>query len=150
MNNNDMIHILADLIETCRGGQNTFQNAAESVSNNEFRRLFNIFSQQRAQFITELRSEIGRLDEHSHSENKGAAHANNTVPFQVPNTSDSGALRDEATVIAECHREEEAAVNDYQEALKADLPLDVQYVVKRQYMDIKDAYDRIRILQRAA
>jgi hypothetical protein len=41
-------------------------------------------------------------------------------------------------------------VNDYQEALKADLPLDVQYVVKRQYMDIKDAYDRIRILQRAA
>jgi hypothetical protein len=41
-------------------------------------------------------------------------------------------------------------VNDYQEALKTDLPLDVQYVVKRQYMDIKDAYDRIRILQRAA
>ena len=50
----------------------------------------------------------------------------------------------------ECQREEESAVNDYQETLKADLPLDVQYVVKRQYMDIKDAYDRIRILQRAA
>ena len=45
---------------------------------------------------------------------------------------------------------EEAAINDYQEAMKADLPLDVQYVVKRQYMDIKDAFDRIRILQRAA
>ena len=47
-----------------------------------------------------------------------------------------------ASIIAQCQREEEAAVNDYQEALKADLPLDVQYVVKRQYMDIKDAYDR--------
>jgi len=41
-------------------------------------------------------------------------------------------------------------VNDYQKVLQVDLPLDVQYVVKRQYMDIKDAYDRIRILQRAA
>jgi hypothetical protein len=52
--------------------------------------------------------------------------------------------------LREGQREEEAAVNDYLEALKAGLPLDVQYVVKRQYMDIKDAYDRIRILQRAA
>ena len=59
-------------------------------------------------------------------------------------------LRDEAVVIAECQSEEEAAVVEYQKALEADLPLDVQYVVKRQYMDIKDAYDRIRILQRAA
>ena len=57
---------------------------------------------------------------------------------------------DEASVVAECQREEESAVSAYQAALKADLPLDVQYVVKRQYMDIKDAYDRIRILQRAA
>ena len=67
-----------------------------------------------------------------------------------PRTARSIGIRDEATVIAECQREEEAAVNDYQEALKSDLPLDVQYVVKRQYMDIKYAYDRIRILQRAA
>ena len=74
----------------------------------------------------------------------------NTIPFRSATASKTAGLRDEATIIAECQREEEAAVNDYQEALKADLPLDVQYVVKRQYMDIKDAYDRIRILQRAA
>jgi uncharacterized protein (TIGR02284 family) len=72
----------------------------------------------------------------------------NTLPFR--SSAAKSAIRDEASIIAECQREEEAAVNDYQEALKGDLPLDVQYVVKRQYMDIKDAYDRIRILQRAA
>ncbi len=71
-----------------------------------------------------------------------------TIPF--PRSANMTNFRDEAATIAECQREEESAVNDYQEALKADLPLDVQYVVKRQYMDIKDAYDRIRILQRAA
>ena len=71
----------------------------------------------------------------------------NTLPFRA---ASKPAVRDESGIIAECQHEEETAVNDYQEALKGDLPLDVQYVVKRQYMDIKDAYDRIRILQRAA
>jgi uncharacterized protein (TIGR02284 family) len=148
MNNNEVLSILNDLIETCRRGQSAFRNAAESCQNGEFRRLFNIFLQQRTQFITELQAEVHRLG--------GEANVGETVPLfgnAVPFRSSAtvkSTVRDEATVIGECQREEAAAVNDYQEALKADLPLDVQYVVKRQYMDIKDAYDRIRILQRAA
>ena len=61
MNNNEVISILNNLIETCRRGQGTFRNAAESIQNSEFRRLFNIFSQQRAQFVSELQSEVHRL-----------------------------------------------------------------------------------------
>ena len=147
MNNVEVISILDQLVETCKKGQETFRNAAESIQNSEFRRLFNIFSQQRAQFATELQSEAHRLG--PTSQEPAQRTASNTVPFRS-STTKVVVTRDEATVIAECQREEEAAVNDYQQALKADLPLDVQYVVKRQYMDIKDAYDRIRILQRAA
>lgn len=150
MNNTEVISMLNNLIETCRRGQNGFQNAAESIQNSEFRRLFNIFSQQRVQFITELQSEVHRLGGDTSKGNDGSRKAGNTAPFRSSTARKLASLRDEATVIAECQREEEAAVNDYQEALKADLPLDVQYVVKRQYMDIKDAFDRIRILQRAA
>jgi len=146
MNNNEVISTLNGLVETCRRGQEGFRSAAESIRNSEFRRLFNIFAQQRGQFITELQAEIHRLG----GEGRGTTAASapdNAIPFRLPGAAE---FRDEATLTAECQREEEAAVNDYQEALKADLPLDVQYVVKRQYMDIKDAYDRIRILQRAA
>ena len=151
MSNNEVISILERLIETCKKGRDTFRNAAESIQNSEFRRLFNIFSQQRAQFITELNGEAHRLGGDGNIESEGMAELpSNTIPFRTPASTKSGGVRDEGSVIAECQREEEAAVNDYQEALKADLPLDVQYVVKRQYMDIKDAYDRIRILQRAA
>ena len=149
MNSNDVVSILNKLIETCRTGQHTFKTAAESIQNSEFRRLFNIFSQQRAQFITELQSEVNRLGGGTNSPNGGENRYANTVPF-APSAAKTVEIRDEPTVIDECQHEEEASVNDYQEALKADLPLDVQYVVKRQYMDIKDAYDRIRILQRAA
>lgn len=146
MNNNEVISILNDLIETCKDGQEGFKTAAENIRNSEFRRLFNIFSQQRAQFVAELQAEVHRLggDPERGGSVAGSIHRGwINVKSMVTRT-------DEAGIIAECQRGEEAAVNSYQEALKADLPLDVQYVVKRQYMDIKDAYDRIRILQRAA
>jgi uncharacterized protein (TIGR02284 family) len=149
MNNNEVIAILDGLNGACKRGQDGFRNAAETIQNSEFRRLFNIFSQQRAQFISELKTEVHRLGGDPGTEAEGPAGLpGNTLLFRT--AASKAAVRDEASIIGECQREEEAAVNAYQEALKADLPLDVQYVVKRQYMDIKDAYDRIRILQRAA
>ena len=143
MSNNEVISILNNLIETCKQGQVGFRHAADSIQNSEFRRLFNIFSQQRSQFVTELQAEVHRLGGNLNAPEP----PNNTVPFK---NSKTAGFSDEPPVIADCQREEEAAVIEYQKALEADLPLDVQYVVKRQYMDIKDAYDRIRILQRAA
>jgi uncharacterized protein (TIGR02284 family) len=145
MNNNEVISILSDLIETCKDGEECFRDAAEHIANSEFRRLFSIFVQQRAQFVLELQAEMNRLGGES-SKIVGIGGKLHRTWMNLKST----VLRDEASIISECQREEESAVNDYQEALKADLPLDVQYVVKRQYMDIKDAYDRIRILQRAA
>ena len=149
MNNNEVISILNGLVETCKRGEEVFRSAAEGIRNSEFRRLFNIFVQQRMQFISELHAEIHRLGgDVPVAPSPSTATSPKTIPFIRPSAGPE--IRDEASIIAACQREEEAAVNDYQEALKADLPLDVQYVVKRQYMDIKDAYDRIRILQRAA
>jgi uncharacterized protein (TIGR02284 family) len=150
MDNNEVIAAVNGLVATCTRGRDKFRDAAENIQNNEFRRLLNIFSQQRVQFITELKAEVHRLRGDSVAEIEETRDLpDNTVPFKR-STPAKSIVRDEAGIIAECQREEETAVNDYQEALKADLPLDVQYVVKRQYMDIKDAYDRIRILQRAA
>jgi uncharacterized protein (TIGR02284 family) len=146
MNNNEVISILNNLIETCKDGQEGFQTAAESIRNSEFRRLFNIFAQQRAQFLTELQGEVHRLG----GDVQKSGSLAGTIHRGWMNLKAAVTRGDESAVIVECQRGEEAAVETYQEALKADLPLDVQYVVKRQYMDIKDAYDRIRILQRAA
>jgi len=145
MNNHEVISILSDLVETCKDGEECFRNGADHIANSEFRRLFSIFAQQRSQFVQELQAEIHRLG--------GDADKVVGIGGKLHRTwmnLKSAVPRDEASIISECQREEESAVNDYQEALKADLPLDVQYVIKRQYMDIKDAYDRIRILQRAA
>jgi uncharacterized protein (TIGR02284 family) len=146
MGNDEVITILNGLIETCKDGQEGYRTAAEHITNSEFRRLFNIFSQQRAQFVTELQAEVHRLG----GEPKDSGSVSGSLHRGWIDLKAAIGAGDETSIIAECQRGEEATVNNYQEALKADLPLDVQYVVKRQYMDIKDAYDRIRILQRAA
>src|SRR5437899_12759355 len=61
MSNNEVISILNGLVETCERGERGFRSAAESVWNSEFRRLCNIFAQQRTQFISELQAEIHSL-----------------------------------------------------------------------------------------
>src|SRR5262249_28769530 len=137
MNNNEVISILNKLIETSKTGQTAFRNAADNARHSEFRRLFNIFLQQRTQFETELRAEAHRLRGNDPEAAEPEPQRNNTIPFRNTKNAPTIGLRDEATVIAECQSEEEAAVVEYQKALEADLPLDVQYVVKRQYMDIK-------------
>src|SRR5438552_15644539 len=114
MNNNEVISILNGLVETCRRGQEAFRGAAEGIRNSEFRRLFNIFAQQRTQFISELQAEIHRLSGEAGKSATTGARADNTIPFRLPA---SPQIRDEASIIAECQREEETAVNDYQEAL---------------------------------
>ena len=149
MSNNQVIAILNDLIQTCLDSQEGFRTAAERIYNSEFRRLFNIFAQQRNQFVTELQAEVNRLGGNPVSSESGKpAYWSLERGWRAAKAI--VAKGDESSIVAGCQRGEEAAVRGYQEALKADLPLDVQYVVKRQYMDIKDAYDRMRILQRAA
>src|SRR5262245_28797050 len=112
MNNQEVITILEGLIRTCRRGQEVFRNAAETIQNSEFRRLFNIFAQQRGQFISELKSEIHRLGGDGRLEGNGTMGLpQNTLPFRTA-ASKAAAVRDEAGIIAECRREEETAVND--------------------------------------
>src|SRR4051794_34295120 len=59
--NDDVISTLNGLIETCKDGQNGFQQAAEGVERSDLKSLFYEFSQQRAQFAGELQSLVQGL-----------------------------------------------------------------------------------------
>jgi uncharacterized protein (TIGR02284 family) len=56
---------------------------------------------------------------------------------------------DEAAIVSECERGEDSAVDQYQEALAEDLPMDVRQIINRQYAAIKSAHDRVRDEERA-
>jgi len=143
--NEAVISTLNNLIETCKDGENGFRTAADSVTNNQFRTLFNAYARQRAQFAAELQAEVRRLggDPERTGSSAGAMHRG-WINLKAAVTGG-----DEGAIIAECERGEDSAVKNYHEAQQAGLPGGVQAIVERQYMHVQAAHDRIRDLEKA-
>ncbi len=144
--NDHVISVLNNLIETCKDGQNGFQTAAEGVKRSDLKSLFGQYAQQRAQFAGELQSEVLRLG--SDPEKTGSVAA--TLHRGWINIKSTVTGEDETAVIAECERGEDSAVANYKDALAdANLPADIRSIVERQAAQVKDAHDRVRNLERA-
>jgi len=146
IDNDNVISTLNGLIETCKDGQEGFRQAAEGVDNSELKTLFNTYSQQRAQFAAELQNEVRRLggDPEKTSSTAGALHRG------WINIKSAVTGKDESSIIAECERGEDSAVSTYEDALKENLPADIQTLLQRQFGQVKEAHDRIRALERAS
>jgi uncharacterized protein (TIGR02284 family) len=143
--NDNVISTLNNLIETCKDGENGFRTAASGVKNGELKMLFNLYSQQRAQFAAELQAEVRSLG--GDPEETGSVAA--SLHRGWINIKSAVTGEDEGAVVSECERGEDAAVENYQEALNETLPANVLAIVERQYVQVKEAHDRIRALERA-
>ena len=144
--NDDVISTLNNLIETCKDGQNGFRTASDGVKNSELKTLFDTYAQQRAQFASELQSEVRRLG--GDPEKAGSVAA--SLHRGWINIKSAVTGEDEASVLAECERGEDSAVANYKDALEESLPADVRTVVERQFRQVKEAHDRIRSLEKAS
>jgi uncharacterized protein (TIGR02284 family) len=144
--NENVIAILNNLIETCKDGENGFRTAAQGVKNGELKTLFNLYSQQRAQFAAELQAEVRNLG--GDPEETGSVAA--SLHRGWINIKSVVTGEDESAIITECERGEDSAVNNYQDALKENLPVNVQAITERQFIQVKEAHDRIRDLERAS
>ncbi len=145
LSTSDFISVLNDLIETCKDGENGFSTAAEGVQKSDLKALFNNYAQQRAQFASELQSEVRRLG--GDPEKTGSVAA--TLHRGWINIKSTVTGMDETAVLAECERGEDSAKKNYEEAMRENLPAEAQTVVQRQYILIKEAHDRIRDLRDA-
>ena len=146
LNREELISSLNDLIQTCRDGERGFQLAAENVKDPDLKSLFTRCSLQRAQFASELQAEIRQLggDVEDHATVTGSLHRG-WLNLKAIVTG-----KNDHAVIAECERGEDAAVQNYQEVLKQNLPPNVLPVVKHQFTQIKQTHDQIRGLEEAA
>jgi len=146
VNREELIECLNDLIETCRDGENGFRTAAEHVTDASLKTLFSECSVQRAQFASELESEVRQLGG-SPATTGSASAAFHRGWMNIKSIVTGGS--DDA-VVAECERGEDAAVENYQRVLKQNLPPNVLPVAKHQFTEIKRSHDRIRELENAA
>lgn len=144
--NDNVISVLNNLIETCKDGQNGFQTAAAGVKRSELKTLFGQYSQQRAQFAGELQNEVLRLGGDPAETGSVAA----SLHRGWMNIKSAVTGEDDNAILAEAERGEDAAVASYRDALADEnLPADVRTIIERQSAQVKDAHDRIRNLERA-
>lgn len=146
MANDSVISTLNNLIETCKDGQEGFQQAAEGVQDSSLKSLFYEYSQQRAQFVGELQGLVRELggEAETSSSVAGALHRG-WINIKAAVTG-----QDDAAILNECERGEDVAKNAYKDALAADLPSNVASVIQTQATHVQQAHDRIRSLRDAA
>jgi uncharacterized protein (TIGR02284 family) len=144
VNREELLECLNDLIQTCRDGESGYQTAADLADNPDLKTLLSDRSVQRAQFASELESEVRQLG--------GTPAKTGTVSgsFHRGWINIKSAMGGDHSVVAECLRGEDAAIENYQRVLKNNLPPNVLPVVKHQFTEIKRALDRIRDFANAA
>ena len=142
--NTDTISNLNCLTKTCKDGEAGFKTAAEHTQDPDLKALFMNYAQQRAGFANDLRNAVLRLGGAAEDGGSitGAMHRG-WMQLKSTVTGDS-----DAALIHEAERGEDVAKAAYQKALDLDLPLDVQGIVQRQFIQVKEAHDRIRTLER--
>jgi len=139
----DVASTLNQLIQTCKDGENGFKVAAESVDDVNLQHLLASYSQQRREFAAELESEVTRL----HQDPAESGHVAAALHRGWMDIKSLATGRDEAAIIAECERGEDVAVKAYEQVLGSGLPADLQALVERQFLKVKDAHDQIRSLE---
>jgi len=143
IDNDKVISILNNLIETCKDGQDGFRKAAEGVKDSHLRSLFNAFSLERAQFAGELQTEVGNLggDPERTGSVSGSLHRGwINLKSAITGGNDSA-------IIAECERGEDSAKKNYREALENNLPANIEVIVNRQYTQVQRVHDQVRNLE---
>ncbi len=140
MDSKKVISTLNDLIETCRDGQNGFKEAAENVKSPDLKTFLNQITAERAQFVNQLQLEVRTLGGDPQKSGSATA-AMHRAWIDIKGTL-SG--KDDHSILSECERGEDSAVEAYKDALKLDLPPNIRSTVERQFQSIKLVHDRVK------
>jgi uncharacterized protein (TIGR02284 family) len=140
----DVISTLNGLVETCKDGANGFRTAADGVEDASLKRLFSSYAEQRSQFASELERLVTSLG----GDPADTGHIAGAVHRGWINLKAAITGKDDGAVMSEAERGEDFAKDRYQAALEKTLPTDVRAAVERQYMQVKEAHDHVRSLER--
>ena len=144
MDNDDVIDVLNDLLESARDGEYGFHACSENADSGELKGIFQRHSRECAAAALELEHEIRRLggEPASGGTVAGALHRGWVSVKAALSTHDDKA------VLVECERGEDAAVARYRKALNETmLPASVRALVQRQAQGAQRNHDEVRALR---
>ena len=141
------LSVIENLIEINNDGNHGYRLAADKIENPEYKTLFHAYAQQRAQFGAELEREANLLgrDPDAGESVLGALHRG------WINIKAAVAGGDSEAILAECQTGDKAAVEAYEKALQTtNLPTNVESLIRRQYADVVEAYNKIKTFKHVA
>jgi uncharacterized protein (TIGR02284 family) len=141
--NDDVISTINGLIQTCKDGQEGFQESAEAIQDSQLKSVFYEFGQQRAKFTGELQTLVRELggDPEDSGSISGAIHRG-WINLKSVVTG-----QDDAAILNEAERGEDVAKSAYKNALEQNLPANVASVVQEQYAAVQAAHDQVKALR---
>ena len=135
--------ILNDLLETNKDSEEGFHASAEKLKDAEIRGLFVNYAHQRAEFASQLQTQVSRIGgEPATSGSTAGAMHRGWLGLKAALTGDS-----DHAILAEAERAEDAAVKGYREALSKDLPTDIRDLIEKQYKEVQHTHNAVRSLR---
>lgn len=138
----EVIAGLNDLVEICLDSQKGFEEAAYGVRFADYRTLFETFAQERAPFVTELQD----LVRHFGGDPVTAGTTSGILQRGWMEVTSIVSGESESALLGESVRGESAVLQSYEEAIQKDWPNPPQATLQRQYLAIKQVYDKLRTL----
>ena len=142
----DEISTLNTLIATTIDSITGYENSAENIDNERFRKIFRQRANERQQVVEQLRSEVRRLG--GEPDTDGSFMGKTHQRFEDLKAAITG--RDEKSIINEVERGEDYLKDKWQTALQSgDLKGETHDVVERCYQSVKSGHDQMSQLKHA-
>lgn len=143
MDNDDVISILNDLIETCKDGEEGFLTCARDVSDTALKS----FLSNRAHTCAAAALELQDLVRAYGGDPERSGSLGGALHRRWVDVRSAVMGQDAKAVLKECERGEDVAVARYRNALEKSLPPEVRAVVERQYQGVLKNHDQVRSLR---
>ncbi|WP_344763029.1 PA2169 family four-helix-bundle protein [Actimicrobium antarcticum] len=141
MDEQALLAMLHDLIETSRDGEAGFRSCSEEAMGLQLKSAFTCRSQRCAAAARELTALLHTLGDDS------AANGTCTLHRRWIDIRSIILNKDNSVVLIQCERGEAMALNSYRNALDAELPAAVRKVLERQYQDVLQHDGQIKFLR---
>ena len=143
MDENNVISVVENLIETNRDGQKGYKEAAEHVKRPDLKTYFNEQSIERGRFAMELQAELAKLGKPDKKVSGSAGGAMHRAWIDTKVALGGG----DKTILESVEAGEDDAKDTYNKALSGNLPETVKAMVQRQAASVQRAHDKVRDLR---
>lgn len=143
VDNNDVIAVLNELIETSKDGEEGFRSSAENADDARLKDFFMRRSKEVGDGVRELQSLVRSLG----GEPVNSTSIGGALHRRWMDIKSALAKNDNTAVLNETERGEKVAMEAYQDALEIDLPRAIKEVVMRQLEGVKRNYHLVKELR---